>query len=233
MRQKLDEPITKLWEQGKLWELLTDEEREVVNKQVESVNYKKNEIIHLEGDVPTHIMIVLTGKVRIYKEGIGQKPQIIRIQNPGEYFGYRAMIAGDKYNACANAFEPCMIGKLNKETTLWLIKRNIKICYRMMEIMARDLAISELQTVNLTQKHIRGRLAEALLNLKQNHGVESDGKTLNIQISREDIANLSSMTTSNAIRTLSQFAQEKLIDVDGRRIQLLDEEELKRISRLG
>lgn len=233
MKKELEEFNSKLWEQSPLWLLLTEEERENVNKQLETTNYKKNEIIHLEGDEPTHIMCVLKGKVRIYKEGIGQKPQIIRILGPGEYFGYRAIIAGDKYNACASAFEPCVVGKLNKDATLWVVRRNIKVCYRMMEIMARDLAISELQTVNLTQKHIRGRLAENLLNLKQNHGTEEDGQTLNIQISREDIANMSNMTTSNAIRTLSQFSQEQLIKVEGRRISILDEEELKRISRLG
>jgi CRP-like cAMP-binding protein len=102
-----------------------------------------------------------------------------------------------------------------------------------MLMMAKDLAISEIQTVHLTQKHIRGRLAESLLLLLKNYGYEEDGKTLAMLLPREDLANMSNMTTSNAIRTLSQFAQEELIAVDGRRIRILNEKELEHISRLG
>jgi CRP-like cAMP-binding protein len=102
-----------------------------------------------------------------------------------------------------------------------------------MQMMAKDLAFSELQTVNLTQKHIRGRLAESLLLLLRNYGYEEDGETLAMLLPREDLANMSNMTTSNAIRTLSQFAQEGLVDVDGRHIKILDEKALERISRLG
>lgn len=99
--------------------------------------------------------------------------------------------------------------------------------------MAIDLGVADRRTVNLTQKHIRGRLAESLLFLKECYGLEEDQSTLSIYLSREDLANLSNMTTSNAIRTLSIFAQEKLIAIDGRKIKLIDEEGLRKISRIG
>ena len=100
-------------------------------------------------------------------------------------------------------------------------------------MMAKDLAFSEIQTVNLTQKHIRGRLAESLLLLLKNYGYEEDNQTIAMLLPREDLANMSNMTTSNAIRTLSQFAQEGLISIDGRHIKILDEKALEKISRLG
>ena len=93
--------------------------------------------------------------------------------------------------------------------------------------------MSEERTVNLTQKHIRGRLAESLLFLKENYGLEEDGCTLSIYLSREDLANLSNMTTSNAIRTLSSFASEKIVAIDGKKIKLINTPELERISRMG
>ena len=95
------------------------------------------------------------------------------------------------------------------------------------------LGISDERTVNLTQKHIRGRLAESLIFLKESYGLEEDGSTLSIYLSREDLANLSNMTTSNAIRTLSQFATERLITIDGRKIKIIEEEKLKKISKIG
>jgi CRP-like cAMP-binding protein len=103
----------------------------------------------------------------------------------------------------------------------------------MMQTMARDLKHSEIQTVNLTQKHIRGRLAESILHLISQYGYEEDGSTIAMLISREDLAHMSNMITSNAIRTLSQFAQEGLLAIDGKRIRILNAPALQKISRLG
>ena len=89
------------------------------------------------------------------------------------------------------------------------------------------------RVVNLTQKHIRGRLAESLLFLKENYGLEKDGATISIYLAREDLANLSNMTTSNAIRTLSIFENERIISLDGRKIKIIDEDKLHKISRIG
>lgn len=113
------------------------------------------------------------------------------------------------------------------------MRNNNAFCYRFLEELAFDLAESDARTVNLTQKHIRGRLAEALLLLKDNYGLEADKATIGIYLSREDLANLSNMTTSNAIRTLANFANEDIITVDGRKIKIIDEEKLRRISKLG
>jgi len=171
--------------------------------------------------------------VRIYKEGIGQRQQIIRLLKPFDIFGYRAVIANEPYNSSASALEASMVHRMKGEFFNQLIRNNGALCYEVMLMMAKDLAFSEIQTVNLTQKHIRGRLAESLLLLLKNYGYEADGQTLAMLLSREDLANMSNMTTSNAIRTLSQFAQEGIIGIEGKHIQIIDEKALEKISRLG
>ena len=216
-----------------LWAVLTAEERQTIQKESTIVRYGKNEQIYREEDIPEAVMMLVSGKVRIYKEGIGQRPQIIRMLKPNELFAYRAVIAGDGFNTSASAFEDSVVYRLPKDTFLRIIRNNSEFCFRMMVIMAKNLAFSELQTVNLTQKHIRGRLAESLLTLKNKYGVDDDGVTISMYMSREDLANLSNMTTSNAIRTLSQFASEGIVGIDGRKIKLLNEPALTRISRLG
>ena len=102
-----------------------------------------------------------------------------------------------------------------------------------MKAFAEELGFSNNRTVSLTQKHIRGRLAESLLVLRDTYGFENDGKTIRVYLSREDIANLSNMTTSNAIRTLSILASEEIISIEGRKIMILDCPKLERISELG
>ena len=222
-----------MWELNPVWATLTDKEREELVHHVELVHYSKNETIHLEGDESTYMWMLLSGKVRIYKEGIGQRQQIIRLLKPYDIFGYRACIADEPYNSNANSFEPCTVYRLSREFFTKIIRQNGSFCYEVMLMMAKDLAFSEIQTVSLTQKHIRGRLAESILLLLKNYGYEEDGRTLAMLLPREDLANMSNMTTSNAIRTLSQFAQEGLVEVEGRHIRILDENMLEKISRLG
>ena len=96
-----------------------------------------------------------------------------------------------------------------------------------------DLGASDQRTVDLTQKHIRARLADSLIFLIDKYGYEQDGSTLGIQLSREDLASLSNMTTSNAIRTLASFVDEGVVQVDGRRIHILDPMKLKHINKQG
>ena len=228
-----EEVFAPMWELNPLWKTLTDVEKERLSAHVEVVHYAKNAVIHHDGDASEYVWMLLRGKVRIYKEGIGQRPQIIRLLKPYDIFGYRACTVNEPYNSSASAFEACTVYRLERDFFNELIQSNGALCYQVMLMMAKDLAFSEIQTVNLTQKHIRGRLSESLLLLLKNYGYEEDGQTLAMLLPREDLAHMSNMTTSNAIRTLSQFAQEGLVAIDGKHVKILDEKALEKISRLG
>ena len=216
-----------------MWQLLTDEQQELMASHLEVRRYKKNQVIYAEGEKPNHLMCLLEGKVKIYRDGVGGRCQIMRVIKPVEYFGYRAYFAEENFVTAAAAFEATAICMIPMEVITKLVESNNRLAMFFIRLLAIDLGISDERTVNLTQKHIRGRLAESLLFLKETYGLEEDGATISIFLSREDLANLSNMTTSNAIRTLSNFASEKLIAIDGRKIKIIDEEELSKISRIG
>ncbi len=216
-----------------LWLPLTDAQKDFLARNFTIQKYKKNEVIYCEGETPGALMCLLNGKVKIYKDGVGGRSQIIRVIKNKEYFAYRAYFAQENFVTAAAAFEPCTICHIPMEAIVKLIMENADLAMFFIKQLSIDLGISDERTVSLTQKHIRGRLAESLIFLKDTYGVEEDGFTLSIYLSREDLANLSNMTTSNAIRTLSNFASEKLIAIDGRKIKLIDEEKLKKISKIG
>lgn len=216
-----------------LWQPLTPSQREFLAQSFIIQKYKKNEIIYCEGETPMHLMCLLSGKVKIFKEGVGGRSQIIRVIKDKEYFAYRAYFAEGNFVTAAAAFEPCTICLIPMPAIMKLLKENNDLAIFFIKQLSIDLGISDERTVNLTQKHIRGRLAESLLFLKDTYGLEEDESTLSIYLSREDLANLSNMTTSNAIRTLSNFATEKLITIDGRKIKIIDEDKLKKISKIG
>lgn len=218
---------------AEIWSILTNEEKRIVAENLSIHSFKKNQIIYAEGDQPEYLWCLLKGKVKKTKEGVGGRIQILRLIRPVQYFGYRAFFASEPYVSSASAFEPSTLGAIPLELVRDLIRKNKDLAWFFIQELSRNLGGSDTRIVNLTQKHIRGRLAEALIVLLDNYGYEEDLSTLKIYMSREDLANLSNMTTSNAIRTLSSFVSEKILLVDGRRIKIINEPVLRKISKFG
>lgn len=216
-----------------IFHLLRQEEKDLLFLRHTINYYRKGELIYKEGDKPIGLLFLSEGKVKVMKEGVGGREQIVRMSKPSGFIGYRALFAGDQYVFSAMAIEDSKICVIEKEALYEVIRRNGDLALAMLKEMALELGFSNQRTVNLTQKHIRGRLAESLVFLVDTFGYEEDGQTIKVYLSREDIANLSSMTTSNAIRTLSTFANEEIIQLEGRKIRILSFDTLIRISEQG
>jgi len=216
-----------------IWTVLNGDEKHLIASNFAIQSYGRGELLYTEGEAPHQLWCLLRGKVKLHKSGIGGKPQILRLYRPIQYFGYRAWFAGERYVSSASAIEAVQVGVVPMTVVKELIDRNRQLAWFFIHELSRHLGGSDTKMVTLTQKHLRGRLAEALCMMLDNYGFEEDGQTLRICMAREDIANLSNMTTANAIRTLSSFAQERLITVDGRRIRIIDESRLRTISQQG
>lgn len=216
-----------------IWKLLNEKEREAITVNTQIIDFKKNEIVYREGETPIDLLCLCRGKVKIYKDGVGGRSQIIRMIRPTQYFGYRAYFAGEPFVTAAAAFEASTICSIPMKLIENLVMSNNDLAMFFIRELSTDLGIADERVVNLTQKHIRGRLAESLIFLIESYGLEEDGATIGIYLSREDLANLSNMTTSNAIRTLSNFVDEHIISLDGRKIKVIDEDKLRKISKIG
>ena len=216
-----------------VFNVLTPKEKDLIRKSHSCAFYKKGEIIFKEGDKPVGLLCLADGKVKVFKEGVGGREQIVRMAKPIGFIGYRALFAEEHHTATAVAIEDCTVCFIDKDTVYKLLASSSELSLNIIKAFATELGFSNNRTVTLTQKHIRGRLAESLIFLKDTYGYEEDSQTIKIYLSREDVANLSNMTTSNAIRTLSTFAQEEVIAIDGRKIKILNLSKLERISDLG
>ena len=231
IREALEKVISE--ELAEIWSLLSPDEKRLITDNFVIHTFKKNQIIYAEKEEPEFLWCLLKGKVKMYKDGVGGRAQILRLYRPVQYFGYRAYFAGEPYVSSVAAFEPSTLGSIPMTVVCELNRSNNGQAWFFIRELSRNLGGSDTKVVNLTQKHIRGRLAEALIVLKDNYGYEDDNSTLRIYMAREDLANLSNMTTSNAIRTLSGFVNEKIIIVDGRKIKIINEPMLRKISKFG
>lgn len=218
---------------SEIWTILNGDEKRKITDNFTLHHFKKNQIIYAEREEPEFLWCLLKGKAKLYKDGVGGRQQISRLISPVQYFGYRAYFANEPYVHTAAAMEASTIGAFPLSVMRELIDGNRSVAWFFLHELSRNLGSSDTRLVNLTQKHIRGRLAEAIMVLVEHYGYEDDGMTVRMYMSREDLANLSNMTTSNAIRTLTAFVTEHLIVVDGREIKVLNEPMLRKISKFG
>lgn len=212
---------------------LSKKEKEILVQHHTFAHYNKGDILFSDGGKSHGLICLATGKVKIFKVGVGDREQILRLIKPFDFIGYKALFSDSPYSASAVALEDSSICIFEKESFLRIVRKNNDLAFRFIKVLSEELRISDNRTASLTQKHIRGRLAESLIILRDTYGLESDGKTIKVYLSREDIAHLSNMTTSNAIRTLSIFAAEEIIELDGRKILINDGHKLEKISELG
>ena len=107
--RKTQEDFGKLWELNAVWNHLTPDEKEFIDSHTSIRYYSKNETIYHEGDPTEHVIMVLRGTVRLAKEGVGQRLQIIRLLKPNDTFSYRSAVAGDCHSTAATALEPTVL----------------------------------------------------------------------------------------------------------------------------
>jgi CRP-like cAMP-binding protein len=212
---------------------LSQADKEILNHHHVVAYFRKKEIIISAVSKPKGLICLVSGKAKISKTGAGNREQIIKMLRPLSFISYRSLFSDSCYPFSVIAVEESAGVVFEKMALSRILKQNGELAFKFIKIITEDLVHSNNRLVSLTQKHVRGRIAESLLLLRDTYGIEADGKTLKAQLSREDIAHLSNMTTSNAIRTLSGMIWEKILDIEGRRIMILDPEKLEAISESG
>lgn len=215
-------------------DLLSDDHQHLLMANATITICPPGTIMYAEGEAPKSLLFLNSGKVKIYKRGASRKNQIIRLIKEGWFFGYRALLAEDHYyQASAEVFEESEIISISQDLINQLIQKSHRLSNLFIHILASDLAKSNEHTVTLTQKHLRGRLANALLILKETYGVEKDGKTLCAHMSRGDLAELANMNIANTSRVIGEFAQEGIVAVYRRTVSILNFKTLTHISEVG
>ena len=211
---------------------LTDDQ--LANLSVEkSCNiYKKGQLVFFEGNRPTGLYCVNKGKVKVYQIGVEGKEQIIRLAKDGDILGYRSLISGEMYTASGSVIEDATICFLPKKTFFDLLQTNSELSTRMMKLLSNDLKSAEKRITGLAQKPVRERMAETILMLKEFYGLDGEKQTIRANLSREDIANIVGTATETAIRILSEFRSEKMINLLGKKIQIVNADALIRAANV-
>jgi CRP-like cAMP-binding protein len=212
---------------------LNPKEKESIAEHHTIVTVKKGDYVFKEGGKTHGLIFVASGKVKVFGVGVGGREQILKMVNQYVFIGFMTLFTENIWSASAKAVEDSIICVLGKQPLIKIIKRDVDLAFRLLNVVSEELLYAYNRTISLTQKHVRGRLAESVLMLADIFGYEEDGKTIRAAISRDDIAHLSNMTTSNAIRTLSSLAEEGIIELRKRKLHIIDKASIQSISESG
>ncbi|MCB0634612.1 MAG: Crp/Fnr family transcriptional regulator [Lewinella sp.] len=216
-----------------LFDELSYDELAILNKRKHVVHYKAGETIYKEGTKPPNLLCLNRGKVKITQRGVNGTEHIVALKKPVDFIGFRALMGDYNNVTSAVALEEAVICIIDKRDFFQVIHNNSQLAFKIIRSFAHELNAVDLRLVNLTQKHIRARLADALLWVQEIYGVDPDNGALNVALKRADIAALANMTTANAIRILASFAKEGLVEVNLRSIILKKPKALQEISLFG
>lgn len=198
------------------------EELDLISKEKVCTNYKKGQIIFHEGMRSYGIYCINSGKVKISKNGDDGKEHIYRLAKPGDLMGYKALLSDTRYSASAIALEDTAVCFIPRDQFMGALTKDNNLALDFMKLISLELGRAEQKVAHLAQKPVRERLAEALLFVKETYGFDEDGQTLNVRLTRDEIANIVGTATESAIRLLSEFKKDGIIDLDGKRIKVLD-----------
>lgn len=209
---------------------LTKEELLRVADCKSSYTIKKGENIFDEGETLNGVFCIREGVCKLSKLSANGKDQIVKLVKSGELLGQRSMISEEPANLTAIALEDMEVCFLPKNEIMHFFNTNNQFSFEVMKSICVDLKESDDQTVSMAQKTVKERLAETLLYLESEFGINENDKTLRIQLSREELAGMIGTATESCIRLLSDFKKNNLIELVGKKIALKDKNQLKRIS---
>jgi CRP/FNR family transcriptional regulator, polysaccharide utilization system transcription regulator len=198
-----------------------------INYSKTCISYKRGETLFHEGAMPLGIFCVSSGAIKIVKQASGGKEMIVRIANSGDIVGYRSIVMQQRYGASAVAAEDSKVCLIPREEFNKLTANNSKFYEGVIKLLCEDIENSQTKMAEIAYKPVRGRIAEALILLS--NSAEHKGI---ISLTREDLASFVGSVKETTIRILSEFKDEKLIDIDRRNIKILNIKGLELVSGL-
>lgn len=194
-------------------------------------HHKRGTILYQEGNRISGFYCINSGIVKLYKTGAGGKEQIIMFAKRGDVIGYRSILSNEMACTSAKIIEDSTLCYIPGDFLIMLVKTNNNFAMELMQLACKELKESNDFITDIAQKSVRERLAEILVYLKEDFDLENDG-VLHISLTREELANMVGTAAESVIRLLSEFKADKLIELDGRKIKIINLPGLMKVANL-
>jgi CRP/FNR family transcriptional regulator, polysaccharide utilization system transcription regulator len=219
------------FESASIFKYLTPEEVTIINFEKDFRQYKRGDILYQEGNRISGFYCINSGIIKVFKTGFDGKEQIIRFAKKGDIIAYRSVLSNELACTSAKVIEDCSVCFIPSEILISFIKINSNFALELIKLACHELGEANSFITDIAQKTVRERLAEILLFLVSDFGLD-DEQFLNISLTREELANIVGTATESVIRLLSEFKSDKLVELNGRKIKILNTKGLEKISNI-
>ncbi|MFO7656675.1 MAG: Crp/Fnr family transcriptional regulator [Bacteroidales bacterium] len=193
------------------------------------IEYKKREVICRQNTLVSHAQIIVDGNAKMYIEGVNSRNIVISIILPSNYIGLLAVFGYDQYAYSVAALSECNTCQVDIEMVKHLYYNNHSFLLKLNHAFGESVSTIMHKLISLNQKQVRGKVAESLLYLSKLY----DATRFILTITRKELGELSAISEENAVRVLTEFKNEHIIDMNGKEIYLKNLKLLKRISEIG
>lgn len=191
---------------------------------------KKGQVIFNEGDPVTGIYFIFSGQVKVHKRWGGEKELIVRFARKGDIVGHRGVGSKMIYPVSATALEPVTVCFIDLEFFQSTLTLNNNFLQELLLFYANELQESEENMRNLVHMPVRGRIAHALLKLRDKFGFNEEG-FIEMTLSRQDLASYTGTTYETAFRIMSELIQENVIAISGKSMAVLNTDRLMQLEK--
>lgn len=216
---------------GAIFRYLTRDEVDMINFEKEFRLFRRGDVLYNEGSRISGFYCIHSGIIKVFKTGLDGKEQIIRFAKPGDIIAYRSVLSNEVACTSAKVIEDCQVCFIPAEILISLVKSNSTYALELLKLACHELGEANSFITDIAQKTVRERLAEILLLLVHDFGLDEQNY-LQISLTREELANIVGTATESVIRLLSEFKSDKLVELTGRKIMVLDKKGLEKISNV-
>jgi CRP-like cAMP-binding protein len=210
---------------------LSPEETETINFEKDHRRYKRGDILYNEGNRISGFFCITNGIIKVFKTGFDGKEQIIRFAKPGDIIAYRSVLSNEVACTSAKVIQDCQVCFIPSEILISFVKSNPGFAFELIKLACHELGEANSFITDIAQKTVRERLAEILLLLVNEFGLDEQDD-LKISLTREELANIVGTATESVIRLLSEFKSDKLVELNGRKIKIINRNGLEKISNV-
>jgi CRP-like cAMP-binding protein len=212
------------------YDVLNADQISALNENSFVVQHRKGEQIFKQDQPISHLMFIRSGLIKLYREVSTERSVILKISGPGSYIGMFSAFYGSRYQRSATALEDSETIYINMGVMRQVLSENGKYSLRILNEMSSEGIYLIDRMINFSQKQIPGRIAEILLFFS--HEVYRTNNFV-LPLSRQELADLVSSTKESISRTLTEFRNDRLIDIDDRKVELKSMDLLEILSRIG
>ncbi len=211
-------------------QLLNEEQIELLQRNSNVVSYNKKDIVFRQNTRTSHIMLMVSGLVKIFKEGRNERTVLLRLATPGEYIGMMSVMGDHIHRYSATVVENADICFIDINAYRNVLMENGKFSLQLMSLISQDGLFIFNRLMNQTHKQLPGRIADVLLYFAEQIYRQP---YFDFPLTRRELAELAGTTKESFIRTLTEFKNDKIIYLDGSRVEIISMDIVKTLSELG